>query len=559
MKKINIFLPSHISVHSRHVVFGVARTFTYYTIVNCVGSHSFDQDDFIEKTSELCSREISDCRFSDSWNLSLVGIINSVSPEHRPVNIPTCFSKDVFFVLYVDVNGKILWAHVKDQSQDAKDIRVIIYDTRDILLSCLVQSAGKGPVNEKVKDAEQLNFPVFLKNTTAAAVTYLSEFSDISNKRRSFHYIDKVRSCVSTFFYKIVSVIVFLYEHIYRIFTERFPKFASKAIQLSSVGSHIQRRLHHIHQIASSIKRDQPLPLSSGNLISAIIFDMLCGWIFTYLFWHYCTPSFLLRIALEYTGIIVNELQSLLHWLMGIPAGLKLNVPLNTALGHFFLYHIYLWKTYMAVVRPIFAFVLEGVALLSIFGLTFIICLFNDLLSVATIHIYCFYGYAARLYGYQVSGLASSWRLFRGRKWNPLRHRIDSYTYDVHQLYLGTLFFTILTFLLPTVMAYYTVFTTLRIAVLSVQGIITRAINLLSIFPVYVIILRVCRSKLITGDFYFSVVQEQKVLILNMELVQISLKSVIQKTQPEDVHKGEPLSWKMFTYSLIWGKIIYPI
>lgn len=555
---INIFLPSHISVRSRHVVFGVVKSFTNYTIVNCVGSLNSDQDGFLQKTSELCSRTISDFRALDSWNLSVVGFINNVLAEHRPASIPNYFSKEIYFELYFDSEDKILWAHLKDQRQDAKQIRIILYDTRDILLSCLVQSIGKGPIMENPKDNEELNFPMFLQNTTLAAACF-TEFSVVRNIQHSLCYIDKVISCLSAFFYKIIIVISLQYEYFYRIFTQRFPKIASKAIQLSSVGSHVQRRLHHIHQITSSINENKPFPLSSGNLISSIIFDVLCGWMFSYLFWHYCTPSLLLKTALENTNIIVNELQLLLHWLMGIPAGLKLNLPLNTALGHFFLYHIYLWKTYMAVVRPIFAFVLEGVALLSTFGLTFIICLFNDLLSMVTIHIYCFYGYAARLYGYQVSGLASSWRLFRGRKWNPLRQRIDSYTYTVLQLYLGTLFFTILTFLLPTVMAYYIVFTALRIAVLTVQGIITRTINLLSTFPVYVIILRACNSKLITGDFYFSVLQEQKVLILNMELVQIPLKSVIQKTRPEDFHKGEPLSWKMFVNSLIWGNIIYPI
>ena len=38
-----------------------------------------------------------------------------------------------------------------------------------------------------------------------------------------------------------------------------------------------------------------------------------------------------------------EQLQRLLHWLMGNPAGLKLNSALAHFLGHFFLYHVYLW------------------------------------------------------------------------------------------------------------------------------------------------------------------------------------------------------------------------
>ena len=64
-----------------------------------------------------------------------------------------------------------------------------------------------------------------------------------------------------------------------------------------------------------------------------------------------------------------------------------------------------------------------------------------------------------RLYSLQVSALASLWRLFRGKKWNVLRQRVDSATYDVNQLFIGTLLFTILLFLLPTTSLFYTVFT----------------------------------------------------------------------------------------------------
>ncbi len=64
-----------------------------------------------------------------------------------------------------------------------------------------------------------------------------------------------------------------------------------------------------------------------------------------------------------------------------------------------------------------------------------------------------------RLYSLQVYALASLWRLFRGKKWNVLRQRVDSATYDVDQLFLGTLLFTVLLFLLPTTALYYVVFT----------------------------------------------------------------------------------------------------
>ena len=37
---------------------------------------------------------------------------------------------------------------------------------------------------------------------------------------------------------------------------------------------------------------------------------------------------------------------------MGAPAGLKLNTPLTTALGSFFLYHVQLWGAFITLVTP---------------------------------------------------------------------------------------------------------------------------------------------------------------------------------------------------------------
>lgn len=40
---------------------------------------------------------------------------------------------------------------------------------------------------------------------------------------------------------------------------------------------------------------------------------------------------------------MAKELEELLQWLMGAPAGLKMNRALDQVLGRFFLYHIHLW------------------------------------------------------------------------------------------------------------------------------------------------------------------------------------------------------------------------
>ena len=65
--------------------------------------------------------------------------------------------------------------------------------------------------------------------------------------------------------------------------------------------------------------------------------------------------------------------------------------------------------------------------------------------------------------------LASLWRLFRGRKRNNLLCRVDSCGYDTSRLLLGTLVFTVLFFLTPTVAVYHTFFCIVHAVAVGVQ------------------------------------------------------------------------------------------
>ena len=60
----------------------------------------------------------------------------------------------------------------------------------------------------------------------------------------------------------------------------------------------------------------------------------------------------MLEFALEGADLVVHGLRRLITWLMGAPAGLKLNSVLSHSLGKFFLYHIHLWRTFLHVITP---------------------------------------------------------------------------------------------------------------------------------------------------------------------------------------------------------------
>jgi phosphatidylinositol glycan class Q protein len=59
-----------------------------------------------------------------------------------------------------------------------------------------------------------------------------------------------------------------------------------------------------------------------------------------------------------------------------------------------------------------------------------------------------------------ISDPAPSYTAFydSGKRYNILRNRNDSWDYDMDQLLFGTMLFTLLAFLFPTVLAYYMLF-----------------------------------------------------------------------------------------------------
>uniref|UniRef100_A0A2K6W3Q7 Phosphatidylinositol N-acetylglucosaminyltransferase subunit Q n=1 Tax=Onchocerca volvulus TaxID=6282 RepID=A0A2K6W3Q7_ONCVO len=166
-------------------------------------------------------------------------------------------------------------------------------------------------------------------------------------------------------------------------------------------------------------------------------------------------------------SMMITNLEELIHWLTTYPAGLKLNSHLNAILSQFFVYHIYLWQTYLSVASVYIGF--GFISLSCFFGLSVFFAALSDLLRLLTVHIYCFHIYAFKLATLSVMSIKSLWRLFRGRKYNPLRQRVDSVKLDTRQLFIATLFFIILLFLLPTILVYFFVFSSLHCGVRAMQ------------------------------------------------------------------------------------------
>ncbi|OZJ02306.1 hypothetical protein BZG36_05196 [Bifiguratus adelaidae] len=219
----------------------------------------------------------------------------------------------------------------------------------------------------------------------------------------------------------------------------------------------------------------------------------------------------------------VDLLQSMIVWLMGWPAGLKLNSELDSFLGELFLWLIRLWTVCIVNVKPFTPSIMVAIGMCGHVGASMIFALLSDYLAFMTLHVYWFYMVAARIFNWQATILYSLFNLFRGKchdqhihepkltvsllgkKRNMLRHRIDSCDYDLDQLLLGTILFTLLGFLFPTIIVYYLTFAASRVALTVLQAKLETILAFLNHFPLFAIMLRFKDPGRLPGGIQLSI------------------------------------------------------
>ena len=177
----------------------------------------------------------------------------------------------------------------------------------------------------------------------------------------------------------------------------------------------------------------------------------------------------LIKLITLYTVTTLHWTQLSLEWVMNVPAGLKLNNPLTEFIALKFIYFLQLWEHFYLIIANFLPSILPSLLLVRYIGVTVVLALAHDFLKFLNLCLISFYIFSKRILLLQLSALQSFWRLFRGRKFNPLRNRVDSCNYDTNQLLLGTLFFTLLLFLLPTTTMFYLIFSSLRSVQFSIQ------------------------------------------------------------------------------------------
>lgn len=200
----------------------------------------------------------------------------------------------------------------------------------------------------------------------------------------------------------------------------------------------------------------------------------------------------------------IAGLQRMITWLENNPAGLKLNNELAKFLGDLFLWVIDYWDNSVVQLRPLLPGIVRVIGWSSFAGASVPISLTSDWVSVLTVHIYSFYIASARIYNWQLTIITSLFHLFRGKKRNPLRNRVDSCDYDLDQLLLGTILFTLLFFLLPTVAVFYATFAGARMGIMALKAALDAWLACLNHFPLFAIMLRLKDARRLPGGIRFE-------------------------------------------------------
>ncbi|KAL7694224.1 putative N-acetylglucosaminyl transferase component [Plasmopara halstedii] len=254
--------------------------------------------------------------------------------------------------------------------------------------------------------------------------------------------------------------------------------------------AHIVNRLEHLYRKKGRLSRQEKRELLQiCNFICFFLLDVALG---RMLLAYVITTPFLQAFD-TCPKLVVDFLRSNVEWLMGAPAGFKLNKPLATILGNGILLWLHLWNFLSEQLVDVAKSIHLGWWLLQIthfLGLTLQLTLLADIVSLTTWHSHWVYLYFAKLNRVQFQLFSSLSKLFCGRKNNVLRQRVDTCEYDIGQLLLGTLIFTILTFLVTTNLVFFAFFAVVRGSIKMILLLLWLPVVALNSLPVASLIYR---------------------------------------------------------------------
>lgn len=196
-------------------------------------------------------------------------------------------------------------------------------------------------------------------------------------------------------------------------------------------------------------------------------------------------------------------LKESLDWIKHDPLGFKLNPSLTHAMGSVLGLIIRKFAEFVKFGQFVHFPVVRLIACFGSFGLTTQLMLVIDFFRLASVHVAVIHRLLFLLYAALSKLITSLWLLFRGKKSNALRGRVDTSNYDRKQLLFGTCLFSILLFLYPTIAAYYCLFMCIHCFIGAFLALIWSIVISLREFPYYLLLLRLISPHSVTHGVEF--------------------------------------------------------
>ncbi|GAA6000804.1 phosphatidylinositol N-acetylglucosaminyltransferase [Rhodotorula paludigena] len=206
---------------------------------------------------------------------------------------------------------------------------------------------------------------------------------------------------------------------------------------------------------------------------------------------------------------VLTYLRDLLDWLNSWPMGVKLNDEVATLICRAFLFISRIWED--VVLEPVLRYL--PVALIGcagMLGASSLLALAADLVALLTLPFFACYVVATLVYRWSLTTLGALFNVFRGRKYNPLRSRVEPATYDVDALLLGTILFVTLSFVFPTLAAFYLAFASSRLLILAVETALLIGVAALNAFPLFALLLRLKSPGRLPGGVVLKAVDKSQ-------------------------------------------------
>ncbi|BAT85174.1 hypothetical protein LR48_Vigan1020s001500 [Vigna angularis] len=493
------------------------------------------------------------------------------SPEHSDLGLQRLPNLD-----HIHWNGQILSQY---------DVHVIIYETpafgaHHFSLCHLSSSNEQAKVSvkhpkwvEKLHDKQQfidLDTVILAINCTAAAKrTFETHLVPRSSSRLSIfpvlvvigHLFSKFLASFSTMLYIVLQ---FFQTH-FNNESEPWMYVTSANVFKKTAWINMQIRCQILYwpivlqknalRSESCVEYVEKAAMHRHSMWSTLVVDILLGNLVGWTFLYHREPVCL--SVLNFMHGFSTFLRSGCVWLMGNPAGFKLNAELAGVLGMVSLNAVQIWSTLWIFVGFVFNYIIQGLSVLGILcGFTVPAALIIDMIALATLHVSTLHWFISLIYSSQIQALAALWRLFRGRKWNPLRRRLDSFDYTVKQHIVGSLLFTPLLLLLPTTSVFYIFFSIVDTTINLICLLIEVSISIIHTTPYTKIFLWLVRRGRFPSGIWLEIIGCQS----NSTVSAPSIDFTDEMTLPKDFNreKSSILVSVLHSNYLSIGKVILP-